>query len=126
MIIKNGKDRIAKLEQINVGCKINCDDCDTYYIGHTKRQLKTRINEHNNDVKKHESNFSVVSKHRTQLNYKFNFMSPEILYKEKNRKKREIAEMFFIKKFRNNINLQKDTEGWPDVYDRIIDLTNAS
>jgi len=30
---------------------------------------------------------------------------PNILHKEKNRKKREIAEMFLIKKFDNNINL---------------------
>jgi len=43
-----------------------------------------------------------------------------MLHKERNRKKREIAEMFFIKKFNNNINLQKDTENLNPIYDKII------
>jgi len=48
------------------------------------------------------------------------FFKVKILHKERNRKKREIAEMFFIKKFDNNINLQRDTENLNSIYDSII------
>ncbi|EFN68644.1 hypothetical protein EAG_01215, partial [Camponotus floridanus] len=40
----------------------------------------------------------------------FDWMKPNILHNEKNVRKREIAKMFYIKKFNNIINLQKDTD----------------
>jgi len=45
---------------------------------------------------------------------------PNILHREGHRKKREIAKMFFIKKYNNNLNLQKDTENLNPIYDKII------
>ncbi|EZA47392.1 hypothetical protein X777_16331 [Ooceraea biroi] len=107
----------------NVIYRLNCNDCDKSYIGQTKRHLRIRVNEHKNDVKKHESMHSVVSTHRLNNNHEFDFSSPMVLHNEKYYKKRDISEMFFIKKYKNNINLQKDTERLPDVYNGIIDLT---
>jgi len=46
----------------------------------------------------------------------------EFYTKSKTEKKREIAEMFFIKKQGNNINLQKDTDNLNSIYDKIITL----
>jgi len=62
----------------------------------------------------------VVTDHRLTFNHDFDWLKPNILHKERNRKKREIAEMFYIKKFDNNINLQKDTENLNSIYDCII------
>jgi len=46
---------------------------------------------------------------------------PNILHKEKNRRKREIAEIFFIKKYKNkSLNLQKNTDNLNPIYDKII------
>lgn len=51
---------------MNVVYKINCADCNKFYIGQTKKHFETRIKEHRNDIKKLKndinSNHSVVSK----------------------------------------------------------------
>jgi len=82
--------------------------------------LETRIKEHRNNIKNPSGNFSVVTNHRISLQHEFEPDKTRILHKERNRKKREIAKMFFIKKHNNNINLQKDTENLNSIYDKII------
>ncbi|XP_077282634.1 uncharacterized protein LOC143908746 [Temnothorax americanus] len=106
-VIKRGKNS----KETNVVYQIDCENCKASYILQTKRHLETRIKEHCNDIKKHDSNFSVVSKHRIHNDHNFKWSDPKILHKECNMKMREIAEMFFTKKYNNNtINLKKDTE----------------
>jgi len=119
-VIRKGKDRIDKKRVTEVVYKIDCINCDKVYIGQTKRHVATRINEHKNNIKNSNGNFSVVTDHRLNFNHEFDRQKPIILHKERNRKKREIAEMFFIKKFDNNINLQRDTENLNPIYDSII------
>ena len=45
-ILSHPKDRIPDNDKSNVVYKINCRDCDTSYVGQTKRALKTRVSEH--------------------------------------------------------------------------------
>jgi len=120
MVIRKGKDRIDAKRVTDVVYKIDCVNCEMTYIGQTKRHIATRINEHKNNINNSKGNFSVVTDHRLNLNHDFDWQKPIILHKERNRKKREIAEMFFIKKFDNNINLQRDTENLNSIYDSII------
>lgn len=122
-VIKRAKDKLVDLKQTEIVYKLNCMQCDASYIGQTKRHLQTRINEHRKDINKHISNLSVVSKHRTSFAHDFNWSEPEILHKEMNTRKREIAEMFFIKRQQNTINLQSDTDNLTAVYDKVIDAT---
>ena len=68
----------------------------------------------------HSSNLSVVSKHKIEFNHDFDWANPKILHNEKHIRKREIAEMFFIKKNNNTLNLQKDTDNLNNIYDLII------
>lgn len=119
-LIKKGKDNIDKMHKTDLVYMINCNDCDAKYIGQTKRQLKTRIKEHSSNIKKHISNYNVISKHRCEFNHEFDWSGTKVLHCEKQRRKREIAEMFLIKKHTNTINLQKDTENLNAVYDNII------
>jgi len=119
-IIRRGKDRLMAGRVTDVVYKIDCKDCEKVYIGQTKRHLSTRINEHKNNIKNTAGNFSVVSQHRIEFDHDFDWGKLNILHKETNRRKREIAEMFYIKKFGNNINLQRDTENFNLVYDSII------
>jgi len=100
--------------------KIDCRDCKATYIGQTKKQLNIRIKEHTNNIKLHTSNQSVINKHRNDFLHDFNWTVFNILHQEKHTTKREIAEMFYIKKFNNTINLQKDTESLNPIYDRVI------
>jgi len=82
--------------------------------------LETRIKKHRNNIKNPSGNLSVVTNHRISIHHEFEWDKSDLLHKERNRKKREIAEMFFIKKYNNNINLQKDTENLNSIYDKII------
>jgi len=100
--------------------KLNCNNCDRVYIGQTKRHQGTRIKEHLNNIKRTSGNYSVVSNHILLFNHNFQWDKPNILHKERNRIKREIAEMFLIKKYDNNINLQKDTENLNLIYNKLL------
>ena len=122
-VIKKGKDKLPNLKQTELVYKIDCVNCDAVYVGQTKRHLETRIKKHRCDIRKNVDSHSVVSKHRLSHNHDFNWHQPKILYKEKQFKKREIAEMLFIKKHDCTINLQKDTESLPSIYNRVIGVT---
>jgi len=79
-----------------------------------------------NNIKNPSCNQSVVTNHRLSFNYDFDWNKPDILHREGNKKKREIAEMFFIKKFKkynNSINMQMDTDNLNLIYDRLITKT---
>jgi hypothetical protein len=121
-LIKRGKDKIPKLNKTEVVYQINCKNCQFSYIGQTKRHLITRIKEHKNNIKMHESNYSVISKHRVEFNHDFDWDNPTILHNEKHTRKRELAEMFYIKKVNNTLNAQKDTENLNIIYDKVIRL----
>jgi len=41
------------------------------YIGQTKRHLRTRVKEHFSNIKLHETNHSVISKHRLESGHEF-------------------------------------------------------
>lgn len=119
-IIKRGKDKLAKDNTTEIVYKIDCISCDATYIGQTKRHLSTRVKEHKKNINLHPSNHSVISKHRTDYDHEFDWASVNILHNERHTRKREIAEMFFIKKHNNTINLQKDTENLNPSYNNII------
>src|SRR5580765_2337938 len=119
-LIRLGKDKLPNNERTNVVYKIDCKNCNTTYIGQTKRHLRTRVKEHYNNIKLHTSNYSVISTHKLETGHDFDWTKPNILHNEKHVRKREITEMFFIKKTNNTINLQKDTDGLDNIYDKII------
>ncbi|KYM96993.1 hypothetical protein ALC62_12327, partial [Cyphomyrmex costatus] len=114
-IIKLGKDKLDKFNNTNVVYKIDCLNCDCSYVGQTKRNLKTRIKEHKADLKKLQ-NKSVVSKHQIEYNHTMDWDNVHILDNEPSYIKRSISEMIFIKKQLNGLNLQSDTERFPENY----------
>jgi len=69
--IKASKDRNQISSNNNVVYKIFCKNCDVSYVGRTKRQLKTRLKEHINNIKSHATKHSVASEHI--LNYEHEF-----------------------------------------------------
>ena len=95
--------------------KINCLNCESSYVGQTKRKLKIRIKEHKTDIKKPTSEISVVS-HRLNEMHELDWDNIRILDTEQSLMKRRISEMIHIKRQTRGINKQSDTEGLPDVY----------
>ena len=50
MVVKRGKEKLDKINQHNVVYKIECDNCDSCYIGETKRAVSIRIKEHRQNI----------------------------------------------------------------------------
>lgn len=100
--------------------KIDCNNCNACYVGQTKRHLSTRIKEHRVGIKKHVNCHSVVSEYRLHCGHDFDWNDVNVLHREGHTKKREIAEMFFIKRNCNAINSQRDKERLPSIYDNIL------
>jgi len=89
-LIKKGKDSLKDSQLTEVVYKLNCKDCDKAYVGQTKRHVGTRIKEHFNNIKS-TSNYSVVTNHRLSFNHDFEWDKPNILHRERNRKKRALT-----------------------------------
>jgi len=94
--IKRHKDRNKFELNNNVVYKISCNNCNASYVGQTKRQLKTRINEHIKNIALKESKHSVIIKHILDKNHTINWQNTKILDFESNYFKRLISEMIYI------------------------------
>ena len=116
IFIKTGKDPLLKDDHRGVVYKINCLNCESSYVGQTKRKLKTRIKEHKADIRKSTSEMSVVSRHQLNEMHELDWNNIRILDTEQSLMKRRISEMIYIKSQISGINKQSDTEGLPDVY----------
>ncbi|EZA47144.1 hypothetical protein X777_16609, partial [Ooceraea biroi] len=57
--------------------------------------------------------------------HEFEWCDAAVLHQENHFKKREIAEMYFIKRNNKAINSQKDTENLPATYDNILIHTHV-
>jgi len=124
-IIRVQKDRTEHTQKNNIVYKINCNNCEATYVGQTKRQLKTRIKEHYNNIRSDESKHSVITQHILNFNHMFNWDDVGILDTESNYNKRLVSEMLHIKEQKNGINSQRDTEFLDESYFCLLkDLSN--
>lgn len=118
------KDQEDKLHQSNLIYKINCNDCNSCYIGQTKQFLKNRLTQHKYDCKitniNKEGKTALAHHHFSMENHNFNFDDVTILDKEKNWLKRNISEMVFIEINKNNINFKTDTQNLNPFYKSLL------
>jgi len=122
--IKVHKDQTEHQHKNNVIYKIYCKDCNASYVGQTKRQLKTRIREHYNNIKLDDSRHSVVTQHMIKHDHAFDWKNVRILDSESNYNKRLISEMLHIKEQSNGINLMK--EFLDDSYYCLLDILSKN
>jgi len=104
----------------NVIYKIGCNNCEASYVGQTKRQLKTRIKEHKNNIKLDQSKHSVITEHITKFNHSFDWENAKILDRESKFYKRITSEMIHIKEQKFSLNLNSDTELLDETYSDIL------
>jgi len=107
-MVKAQKDHLSIEMNKNVVYKLACKNCDVAYIGQTKRKLNTRIAEHKRDINKKTSNHSVITEHRIEFDYDFDWENPKIFDIEKHYQKRLMSEMINIKAQKKAINLQSE------------------
>jgi len=117
------KDVLPVLSRSNVVYQINCRDCDSSYVGQTKRTLRTRVNEHRNHVGRSTAQNSVITDHRVTTKHDFDWDRVKILDKEMNLNKRLISEMIFIKKQKHGLNAQTDTALLDVIYNDLFGST---
>ena len=106
--VKLGKDAIKKEDTQNVVYEISCLDCNSKYIGQTKRKLKIRVNEHKRDIKSDDPK-SEIARH-AKTGHKVNWKKPKIVDIESNYRSRLFSEMSYIHLNKDTINNMKDTE----------------
>jgi len=93
------KDKQNHLRRSSVVYKLTCT-CGSNYIGQTRRNLITRINEHKFDQR------SEVCKHLlTNPTHRFNFKQPEILRSIVGQKKLHLLESLLIQQHQPDLNI---------------------
>jgi len=118
--IRVQKDRDCASFKNNVVYKISCKNCDATYVGQTKRQLRTRIREHKNNLKQDQSKHSVITEHIIKYNHSFDWDNTKILDCESKFYKRITSEMIHIKEQKVGLNLNSDTELLDESYFDIL------
>ena len=92
------KDKQNNLRRSSVVCKLTCT-CGSNYIGQTRRNLITRINEHKFDQR------SEVCKHLlANPTHRFNFKQPEILVSIVGQKELHLFESLLIQRYQPDLN----------------------
>lgn len=104
----------------NVVYRIPCKGCNSSYIGQTSRWLKTRINEHDNNVKRKEKEHTALTTHKIDRDHNFNYSEIKVLDKERNKTKRIIKEMCHIVSDKTSINLRTDVNNLSATYYGLI------
>ena len=94
-------------------------DCNVYYVGQTSRKLKSRVYEHQRDVRL-KNQHSALAAHHSMYKYSINFDRVKILDKENNYFKRLLSEMMYIEFQTTNINRIHDTQNLHPKYKNII------
>jgi len=95
-------------------------DCDSTYVGQTKRTLHTRVSEHKNHLRRNLAQNSVITEHRLKFKHDFNWDKVKVLDKEMNYNKRLISEMIFIKRQTRGLNAQTDTALLDAIYNDLF------
>ena len=116
-ILSSHRPKKEDIEKKNVIYKVNCENCDTCYIGQTKRQLGTRMNEQIDSCNKAKrqghvnsnNNDTGLPKHALEHNHTFDVAAPSILHEEKNTSKRKCLEGMFIHLHPNTCNTSAGT-----------------
>ena len=114
--IKRGKDKLDFLSNQNVVYKISCDDCEASYVGQTKRKLSTRLYKHISDIRKNIGSATFITDHRINFDYYFKWNEVKILGCESLYNKRLVSVMIHIRRQKQGLNKQNDTEFLPETY----------
>ena len=115
---------------------IPCQNCDSQYIGETKRALKTRVKEHRDDVVKMDTgraftrgaaqesqetvNKSAITDHVMQLNHVIDWESAKMIERESDKMVRGIKEAIAIRKTPANMNRDEGRYMLSHLYDDLL------
>ena len=86
------KDPITSDEITCVVYEVPCKDCDFVYVGQTKRDLNSRLKEHQRAIKQQRTENSALCEHVILFDHVLDWANSRILKTESNFSKRLTAE----------------------------------
>jgi hypothetical protein len=98
------KDSIDKDMKSKIVYRINCLDCEMFYVGKTKRQFKQRKIEH-----KLLDNSS-VHKHMTEENHRIDWDDMQVIDTARDDRRLLLKEMLHINNLKPQLNVQKSSK----------------
>ena len=107
------KDKPDKLDKSGVVYQINCQDCDSVYVGETERNLRKRIVEH-----KRES--SPVGAHMKERRHSFEVDDIKIIDNEDKWFQRGVKEAIHIHSLNPSLNRDRGRHILPPVYASLV------
>lgn len=114
------KGKTEKLEKTNVVYRLKCKDCSVTYLGETNRQHKVRLLEYKNNMNTLSQAKSVITKHRQNTDYAFDWNNIEILDNESIWSKRIFSEVLHVNLQKNAINKKEDTKNLHSSYIHLL------
>ena len=99
--------------------EIPCNDCDFVYIGQTKRNLNTRLREHQRAIRQQKPENSAHCEHVMETDHLIGWSNARILKVETNYFKRLTAESWFIHSHPKVLN-RSDGESLPVIYRSLL------
>ena len=107
------KDKIKKGDRSCVVYGLECNDCDSMYVGETERPLRKRLTEHQRDS-------SPFGAHLKSEGHKFTPQDAKILDSDSRWLQRGIKESFYIAALQPDLNQDKGRHTLSPVYDAVI------
>ena len=103
------KDRINRSRQSRIIYRVNCWDCNGFYIGKTKRRLHDRKTEHFKALAKND-NISAIANHVKTSGPSIKWDHFDILAKDKTDHHCKIKETLFIQELKPAFNVNVGSE----------------
>ena len=94
-VVSKLKSPVKTLNKSNVVYKINCLDCNDFYIGMTRRRLHKRLHKHKS------RQYCAVFKHISEKGHNINFDKPTVLCSDSSKTRLFVKETFFAHKSLN-------------------------
>ena len=85
-------------KKIGVIYKIECSNCDNFYIGQTCKNVNERMKQHQENLKKKNLLMNKIVEHMKTHQHQQKFDKPTILEYEKNKRRREIKETLLTRR----------------------------
>ena len=115
------KDPLNNSEKSYLVCQVPCRDCGFVYIGQTKRDLKSSLDEHNRAIKNQRPDLSALCEHSITMDHIISWAEAKILELETDYRKRLSSESWYINAKPHVMN-RKDGSSFPAVYLDLLKL----